>query len=101
MFSTPKGQIVAIQAAILPKPYREAFANIFDSAPEVEWDEIEKVRTEDFGPLRLMASYLKLTLAFFCLGISPRVRRQGARRLFRGLQQVPDSVGFYSTGAQG
>jgi hypothetical protein len=39
-----KGQIIAIQATILPKPYRDAFANIFDAAPEVEWSEIEKVR---------------------------------------------------------
>lgn len=37
-------QSVAIQAAILPKPYREAFATVFDAAPGVSWEEAVKVR---------------------------------------------------------
>lgn len=36
-------QSLAIQAAILPKPYREAFANVFDQAPHVGFDEVVKV----------------------------------------------------------
>ncbi|GAA5855130.1 hypothetical protein JCM3766R1_003197, partial [Sporobolomyces carnicolor] len=42
-------QSLAIQAAILPKPYREAFANVFDAAPTVEWDEVVKVFEQEFG----------------------------------------------------
>ncbi|GAA5950649.1 hypothetical protein JCM3765_000565 [Sporobolomyces pararoseus] len=42
-------QSLAIQAAILPKPYREAFANVFDAAPAVEWDEVVKVFKAEFG----------------------------------------------------
>ncbi|GAA6014657.1 hypothetical protein JCM11491_000184 [Sporobolomyces phaffii] len=42
-------QSLAIQAAILPKPYREAFANVFDAAPAVDWDEVVKVFEAEFG----------------------------------------------------
>lgn len=37
-------QSVALQAAVLPAPYREVFAGIFDNAPGVEWAEVERVR---------------------------------------------------------
>ncbi|GAA6013806.1 hypothetical protein JCM10207_008198 [Rhodosporidiobolus poonsookiae] len=42
-------QSLAIQAAILPKPYREAFAGVFDNAPGVEWDEVVRVFRSEFG----------------------------------------------------
>ncbi|GAA6023072.1 hypothetical protein JCM8202_004662 [Rhodotorula sphaerocarpa] len=42
-------QALAIQAAILPKPYREAFANVFDGAPAVPWDEVVRVFQGEFG----------------------------------------------------
>lgn len=42
-------QALAIQAAILPKPYREAFANVFDGAPAVPWDEVVRVFKGEFG----------------------------------------------------
>ncbi|GAA5898139.1 hypothetical protein JCM6882_003335 [Rhodosporidiobolus microsporus] len=42
-------QSLAIQAAILPKPYREVFAGIFDSAPAVEWEEVVRVFRGEFG----------------------------------------------------
>ncbi|GAA6064589.1 hypothetical protein JCM10212_003765 [Sporobolomyces blumeae] len=42
-------QSLAIQAAILPKPYREAFANVFDAAPAVDWDDVVKVFEAEFG----------------------------------------------------
>ncbi|GAA5902400.1 hypothetical protein JCM5296_003131 [Sporobolomyces johnsonii] len=42
-------QSLAIQAAILPKPYRQAFANVFDAAPAVEWDEVVRVFRSEFG----------------------------------------------------
>ncbi|GAA5910016.1 ABC1 kinase family protein [Sporobolomyces salmoneus] len=42
-------QSLAIQAAILPKPYREAFANVFDAAPAVDWEEVVKVFEAEFG----------------------------------------------------
>lgn len=43
------GQAIGLQAALLPAPYRQAFANIFDSAPNVPYHEIEKVFIQDFG----------------------------------------------------
>ncbi|KDE09314.1 ABC1 atypical protein kinase [Microbotryum lychnidis-dioicae p1A1 Lamole] len=41
-------QSLAIQAAILPKPYREAFANVFDQAPHVRFDEVVKIFEKEF-----------------------------------------------------
>ncbi|GAA5824720.1 hypothetical protein JCM3770_003081 [Rhodotorula araucariae] len=43
------GQALAIQAAILPKPYRDALASVFDSAPNIEWDEVVRVFRGEFG----------------------------------------------------
>lgn len=43
------GQALGLQAALLPKPYRLAFANIFDAAPTVPHDEIVNVFREDLG----------------------------------------------------
>ncbi|BGP16304.1 hypothetical protein JCM10213_006461 [Rhodosporidiobolus nylandii] len=42
-------QSLAIQAAVLPKPYREVFANVFDAAPGVEWEEVERTFRNEFG----------------------------------------------------
>ncbi|ORY56562.1 ABC1 family-domain-containing protein [Leucosporidium creatinivorum] len=42
-------QSLAIQAAILPKPYRDAFANVFDAAPSVSFEEAVKVFKKEFG----------------------------------------------------
>ena len=36
--------LTGLQAALLPKPYREAFANVFDKAPSVSYDEVVGVR---------------------------------------------------------
>lgn len=43
------GQALGLQAALLPKPYRAAFANIFDAAPTVPDAEIEAVFEQDLG----------------------------------------------------
>lgn len=43
------GQALGMQAAVLPKPYQEAFANIFDAAPPCTYSEIEAVFVRDFG----------------------------------------------------
>lgn len=43
------GQALGLQAALLPKPYREAFADIFDDAPTIPYDEVEKVFRQDCG----------------------------------------------------
>lgn len=43
------GQSIGIQATILPKAYREAFANIFDAAPRVTYPEVETVFKQEFG----------------------------------------------------
>ncbi len=42
------GQAIGLQAALLPKPYRDAFSNIFDAAPMVPYPEIEQVFKQDF-----------------------------------------------------
>ncbi|KAM0752758.1 ABC1-domain-containing protein [Meredithblackwellia eburnea MCA 4105] len=41
-------QSIAVQAAVLPKPYRDAFANVFDKAPGVPYSEVLKVFTTEF-----------------------------------------------------
>lgn len=43
------GQSIGIQAAILPKAYRDAFATIFDAAPHVPYSEVAKVFKQEFG----------------------------------------------------
>lgn len=43
------GQALGMQAAVLPKPYQDAFANIFDAAPPCTYKEIEHVFIKDFG----------------------------------------------------
>lgn len=37
------GQALGLQAALLPKPYREAFGHVFDRAPSVSYDEVVQV----------------------------------------------------------
>jgi len=43
------GQALGLQAALLPKPYRTAFSDIFDDAPTVPWSEIETVIRQDMS----------------------------------------------------
>ncbi|KZO91033.1 ABC1-domain-containing protein [Calocera viscosa TUFC12733] len=43
------GQSLAIQAAVLPKPYREAFATIFDAAPQIPYEDVVRVFKKEFG----------------------------------------------------
>jgi len=59
------GQAIGLQAALLPKPYREAFANIFDSAPSVPYADIQKVFVRDFGktPEEVFVSFDELPIA--------------------------------------
>jgi aarF domain-containing kinase len=37
------GQALGLQAALLPKPYREAFGHVFDRAPSVSYSEVQGV----------------------------------------------------------
>ncbi|GFZ51505.1 hypothetical protein JCM24511_09272 [Saitozyma sp. JCM 24511] len=43
------GQALGLQAALLPKPYREAFQHVFDRAPAVDYEEVEGVFLQDLG----------------------------------------------------
>lgn len=43
------GQALAIQAAILPKPYREALNGLFDNAPQVPWAVADEVVRSELG----------------------------------------------------
>ncbi|OXB36500.1 aarF domain-containing kinase [Cryptococcus neoformans] len=43
------GQALGLQAALLPKPYREAFGHVFDRAPAVSYDEVVGVFMKDLG----------------------------------------------------
>jgi aarF domain-containing kinase len=55
-----------LQAALLPKPYKEAFANIFDAAPNIPYGEIRQVFTEDFSgrtPAELFTSFDETPIA--------------------------------------
>lgn len=41
------GQALGLQAALLPKPYREAFGHVFDRAPSVPYEEVVGVFRRD------------------------------------------------------
>lgn len=43
------GQALAIQAAILPKPYRDALNGLFDNAPQVPWAVANEVVRGELG----------------------------------------------------
>lgn len=43
------GQALGLQAALLPKPYQEAFGHVFDRAPAVSYDEVVQVFLKDLG----------------------------------------------------
>ncbi|KAI6497936.1 hypothetical protein MCOR11_004136 [Pyricularia oryzae] len=43
------GQAIAMQSAVLPPEFQRMFARMFDDAPSVSWDEVERVIREDFG----------------------------------------------------
>lgn len=43
------GQSIAIQAAILPTPYKRAFETMFDAAKPLDFDQVLRVWKEEFG----------------------------------------------------
>jgi aarF domain-containing kinase len=45
------GQALAMQAAVLPPAYGEAFSTLFDEAPQMSYEEVEKVFKRDFDKL--------------------------------------------------
>ena len=60
------GQSIGIQAAVMPKPYRDAFSTIFDAAPQVPYTEVEKVFMQEFNgkrPLEIFETFDKMPIA--------------------------------------
>jgi aarF domain-containing kinase len=52
-----------LQAALLPKPYREAFGHVFDRAPSVPYSEVVQVSlNQDYCKLVLMRRFSRRTL---------------------------------------
>lgn len=49
--SPQTGQALAMQAAVLPPVYGEAFSTLFDEAPQMSYEEVEKVFKRDFDKL--------------------------------------------------
>lgn len=43
------GQAIGLQAALLPKPYRDVFLHIFDDAPSVPYAQVEEVFKQELG----------------------------------------------------
>lgn len=43
------GQSLAMQATLLPAPYRRALASVFDDAPSVDYSMVQKVFEKEFG----------------------------------------------------
>src|SRR2546423_1081245 len=43
------GQALAMQAAVLPPAYGEAFSTLFDKAPQIEYEDVVKIFQRDFG----------------------------------------------------
>jgi aarF domain-containing kinase len=46
---TNLGQALAMQAAVLPPAYGEAFSTLFDEAPQISYDDVIAVFERDFG----------------------------------------------------
>ncbi|ORX38948.1 mitochondrion protein [Kockovaella imperatae] len=59
------GQALGLQAALLPKPYREAFGHVFDKAPSVPYAEVQGVfrRDLDVDPEDIFVSFSHEPLA--------------------------------------
>ncbi|EIW66956.1 hypothetical protein TREMEDRAFT_34176 [Tremella mesenterica DSM 1558] len=59
------GQALGLQAALLPKPYREAFGHVFDRAPSVPYSEVEGVFRRDLSlsPTDVFSSFSHEPLA--------------------------------------
>ncbi|WVF67199.1 hypothetical protein IAT40_001947 [Kwoniella sp. CBS 6097] len=59
------GQALGLQAALLPKPYKEAFGHVFDRAPAVSYDEVIGVFQSDLSmnPLDLFATFSEEPMA--------------------------------------
>jgi len=43
------GQALAMQAAVLPPAYGEAFSTLFDEAPQISYEQVVAVFKRDFG----------------------------------------------------
>lgn len=43
------GQALAMQAAVLPPAYGEAFSTLFDEAPQMSYEDVVSVFQRDFG----------------------------------------------------
>jgi aarF domain-containing kinase len=43
------GQAIAMQSSVLPPEFREMFAQMFDHAPQDDWEDVAAVIEEDFG----------------------------------------------------
>lgn len=64
--SSTRHLCLGLQASLLPKPYKEAFANIFDAAPNIPIEDIQQVFKEDFAgkvPGQLFSSFTETPIA--------------------------------------
>jgi aarF domain-containing kinase len=54
-----------LQAALLPKPYRDAFFHVFDNAPSVPYEQVVQVFRSDLGidPMDVFGEFSKEALA--------------------------------------
>ncbi|RSH78956.1 uncharacterized protein EHS24_001879 [Apiotrichum porosum] len=59
------GQAIGLQAALLPKPYRDAFFHVFDNAPSVPYEQVVQVFRSDLGidPMDVFGEFSKEALA--------------------------------------
>ena len=74
------GQALGLQAALLPKPYREAFGHVFDRAPSVSYQEVVKVFMDDLGvrPEDLFEEFSKEPLASASIAQVHKARLKGS-----------------------